>query len=325
MENNQYIPFGTNHSADDNLISLIEAYGMEGYGIYIALLFELRQRTDYVCALRSLPALAHRWRVDPGMLESIVRDFGLFGFVLKTDADATSAARMEPNHFYSHYLNEVMEPLEQRRLLQSQAGKIRAATAQRAANGHFTSSLQPIEKSKEEESKSKEEQNESKEAQQQRTENRNESSRAAQQERTGVQRKRTWELLLDKIFREQCWVEIQAMHSGMRQRFMEQLPQILDFFKSHVRTYGKEDTILSESDAKSYFSNFIRPASATRKALDAYLAMQQRTERTHDPYQYEQRDPQSGARSYCGRLIPEDAPPRPNENAVWSEELQEWA
>ena len=303
MENNQYIPFGANHSADDRLIALIESYGMEGYGIYIALLFELRQRTDYVCALRSLPVLARRWDVAPDTLSSIVNDFGLFGFVLKTDVAAATATRMEPNHFYSHYLNEVMEPLEQKRQLLSGAGKRRAITAERAADGRFTSLVQQVEKRKEEKSKSKEEQNESK------TE----------------QRKRKWELLLDEIFREQSWVEIQAMHSGMRQHFMEELPEILDFFKSHVRTYGKEDTIFSESDAKSYFSNFIRPASATRKALDAHLAKQQRTGRIQDPYRYEHRDPLTGARSYCGRPIPQNAPPRPNENAVWSEELQEWA
>lgn len=325
MENNQYIPLGTNHLADDNLISLIECYGMAGYGIYIALLFELRQRADYVCALRSLPALARRWDVDPDTLESIVHDFGLFGFVLKTDADPASAARMEPDHFYSHYLNVAMEPLEQKRLLLSAAGRRRAITAERAVDGRFTSLVQQVEKSKEEESKSKEEQKESKTPPPENKTDPNESSTEPQSENPAAPMARKWELLLDAIFGEQSWVEIQAMHSGMRLAFLEQLPQILAFFKSHIRTYGKEGTIGCESDAKSYFSNFIRPASATRKALDAYLDKLQRTERTNDPYRHEDHDPPTGARSYCGRPIPPNAPPRPHENAVWSEELQEWA
>lgn len=92
----------------------------------------------------------------------------------------------------------------------------------------------------------------------------------------------------------------------------------------HIRTYGKESAIFSPSDAKSYFSNFIRLGNPTRQKLDAHLARQQCASRTTDPYRYEQRDLLTGGRLYCGRLIPADAPPRPNENAVWNEELQEW-
>lgn len=294
MENNQYIPFGVNHLSDDKLISLVELYGMQGYGIYVALLFELRKRCGYLCALQSLPALARRWEVDSDLLLSIVDDFGLFGFATRKEAEVGTATDGEPDSFFSPYLNEVMEPFVQKRLSNSVGGKVRAATAERAADGRFTSSLQLIEENRVKESKKEE------------------------------KKEKRWELLLDEIFEEQSWVEIQAMHSGMGGRFMEQLPEIIGFFKNHVRTYGKEYTILCDADAKSYFSNFIRLGSATRKVLDTHLAKQQCASKAADPYRYEQRNPLTEERSYCGRPIPADAPPRPNENAVWNEELSAW-
>lgn len=294
MENNQYIPFGTNHSSDDKIIALIEACGMEGYGIYIALLFELRKRCGYRCALQSLPALARRWAVDADLLLSIVDNFGLFGFTVREAAETGAETDCKPDCFFSPYLNELMEPFVQKCLSQSAGGKKRAVTAERTANGRFTSSLQVIEENRIKENRKEE------------------------------KKEKRWELLLLEIFKEQSWVETEAMHSGMGMRFMEQLPEIVDFFKHHVRTYGKEYTIQSDADAKSYFSNFIRPGSPTRKVLDAHLAKLQHTERVTNPYRHEQRDPLTGDRSYCGRPIPTDAPPRPDENAVWNEELREW-
>ena len=38
-----------------------------------------------------------------------------------------------------------------------------------------------------------------------------------------------------------------------------------------------------------------------------------------DFYRFEQRNPDTGERSYCGVPIPADAPPRPNDQAVWCE------
>lgn len=129
---------------------------------------------------------------------------------------------------------------------------------------------------------------------------------------------------MDEAFGEQSWMELQAMHSRLGKLLLEQSDAIASLFKQHIRTYGKESAIFSLSDAKSYFSNFIRLGTPTRQRLDAHLARQQCASRTIDLYRYEQRDPLTGERSYCGRPIPADAPPRPNENAVWNEELQEW-
>ena len=41
-------------------------------------------------------------------------------------------------------------------------------------------------------------------------------------------------------------------------------------------------------------------------------------------YKYEDRDPSTGKRSYCGIPIPHDAPPKPNNQAVWNGEAGNW-
>lgn len=314
MENNQYIPLGTNHAWDDNLIALIEAYGMAGYGIYIALLFELRKRADYLCALRSIPALARGWEVSTEQLEHIIYDFGLFGFTSRAAAEGVETAG-EADCFCSPYLFQVMDPLVQKRVQCTVAGKVRAFTAERATDGRFTSASQrvdqPIEKSRVKESRVEEEKKSIAE-----------EKRAEESLGTADSGPGRWELLLLEAFNDESWVEVQAMHSGMQQRFGERLAEILDFFKTHVRTYGKEATILSVADVKNYFSNFIRRGSPTRKSLDAHLSRRQSADKQRDPYRFEQRDLLTGERTYCGRPIPADAPPRPHENAVWSGE--EW-
>ena len=43
-----------------------------------------------------------------------------------------------------------------------------------------------------------------------------------------------------------------------------------------------------------------------------------------DEYRYEDRDPVTGKRSYCGLPIPDDAPPRPNTQAVWLPDKKVW-
>ena len=76
---------------------------------------------------------------------------------------------------------------------------------------------------------------------------------------------------------------------------------------------GNEGRILSPSDAKHYFCFFLEPGSVTFKRLVAEL--QKPIDK--GKYKHEDRDPVTGQRSYCGVPIPADAPPRPNEQAVW--------
>ena len=106
------------------------------------------------------------------------------------------------------------------------------------------------------------------------------------------------------------------MRSGMGLDFVKRFGDVLKHFKLHIRSICNEKDIQSPSDAKRYFCFYNTPGSAPFLKLLEYL---KRTE-APDPYRYEQRDTQTGKRSYCGVPIPDDAPPRPNNQAVWCEE-----
>lgn len=299
MKNDQYFRLEANIMANDNVLSLIELMGMEGYGIYISLLGELRQRDDYRCAFNSLAALARRWNTGLEQVRSVVLNFDLF--------EATS----DDLFFSSFYLNQVMRSLDEKRRHGLTVGKSRTVTVQRAADGRFTVARPLEEKSIEE--KREEEKKEVP------------PKLTPRQVRDVVNNVDHWEQYIDEAFGDQSWLEVVAMHSGMGVQFMERLPAIVRFFKQHVRTYGKEQTLCSVADAKSYFGNFVRQHSPTQKALLAELTKQAVRHAAGNPYRYEEHDPLTGQRMYCGLVIPADAPPRPHENAVWSETLREWS
>ena len=93
-------------------------------------------------------------------------------------------------------------------------------------------------------------------------------------------------------------------------------PEIVECFKQHVRSIGKESHIQSLNDAKHYFCFFLKPGSHTYQRLLLQLKQQEED----NAYRFEQRNPDTGERSYCGIPIPHDAPPRPNVQAVWDGE-----
>lgn len=297
IKNDHFFRFNVGLMYSDPLLALMEKQGICGVGIFVALLVELRIREEYCASRASLSVLARRWQCTTQEVESVIDNYRLFERCRNAAGELC---------FSSPYLDEVMEAVRQQKQTQTAGGRRRASTAQRAANGRFTSDVQVAEQSISKQSK---------------------AATDAVGEESGVKRLppiKGWESCIDEAFGEQSWMELQAMHSRLGKLLLEQSDVIALLFKQHIRTYGKESAIFSLSDAKSYFSNFIRLGSPTRQRLDAHLARQQCALRTTDPYRYEQLDPLTGERSYCGRLIPAQAPPRPNENAVWNEELQEW-
>ena len=123
----------------------------------------------------------------------------------------------------------------------------------------------------------------------------------------------SWERYVDELRHEQSWIEIMAMRSGLGKAFVLRFDKVLQLFKEHVQAVAHESHIVSPSEAKRYFCFFNTPGSATfQKLVDEF----------HKPadkgkYKHEDRDPTTGQRSYCGVPIPDDAPPRPNHQAVW--------
>ncbi|WP_455592263.1 DUF7833 domain-containing protein [Bacteroides sp.] len=296
MKNDQYFKHDAGASGNQKVMGLIDELGMKGYGTYWLLLETLRMQKKYRAPLNIVRRLSRRARVMPSYLLRVIRNFDLF--VVEADS------------FYSPGMMRRMHPYD-----------VKTTPAlHEDYNLEDLNSLEnrknPLPNAREEEKKERRKKEEEKETPPKLT---------PRQVRDVVNVADHWEQYIDEAFGDRAWLEVVAMHSGMGAQFMERLPAIVRFFKQHVRTYGKEETVCSAADAKSYFGNFVRQHSPTQKALLAELTKQSARRAADNPYRYEEHDPQTGQRMYCGLVIPADAPPRPHENAVWSETLREWS
>ena len=290
MKKDQYIPHEVSMRNTTEVMNLIENEGMAGYGIYWALLEYLRTQDDYVGDLRVLKSLARQLKTKLAKIESVLNSYGLFSVTDYT--------------FRSRKLESAMKPLEEKRKAMSKqnAGKAEANRKQNEVKTDAEHNQVPCNSlktnremvlSKVKESKVKK----SKEI----TSSLSPSLPA-------------WERYVDELQQEEQWKELMAMRTGLKQQFYTLYPRIAENFKQHVRLLGNEGRILSPSDAKHYFCFFLEPSSVTFKRLVAEL--QKPVDK--GKYKFEDRDPVTGQRSYCGVPIPADAPPRPNEQAVWN-------
>ena len=280
MKKDQYIPHEVSMRNTTEVMNLIEKEGMAGYGIYWALMEYLRTQDDYTGDVRVLRTLARQLKTKLSKVEAVLHNYGLF-----TLTDFT---------FRSTRLDEMMRPLENKRksMEKKNESKLKAERKQDACNSLKTNDTLVLSKVKEsKEKKSKEI-----------TSSLSPSLPA-------------WERYVDELQQEEQWKELMAMRTGLKQQFYTLYPRIAENFKQHVRLLGNEGRILSPSDAKHYFCFFLEPGSVTFKRLVAEL--QKPVDK--GKYKFEDRDPTTGKRSYCGVPIPDDAPPRPNDQAVWSD------
>ena len=286
MKKDQYIPHEVSMRTTSEVMRLIEEEGMTGYGIYWALMEYLRVQDNYVGDIGAMKYLSRQLKTSIDRLMRILKNYGLFEV-----ADFT---------FQSRKLNSVMKPLEdKRKAMDKQLSDDRCMTVQRKARNPLKTnvdiSLSKVKESKEENTPSK-----------------SSSSTEAVAGKT-VKYTPAWEQYVDSLQQEEQWKELMAMRTGLKKDFYKFFPRIVENFKQHVRLLGNEGRILSPSDAKHYFCFYLDPGSVTFKKL---------WEELHKPidkgkYKYEDRDPTTGQRSYCGVPIPADAPPRPNSQAVW--------
>ena len=286
MKKDQYIPHEVSMRTTSEVMRLIEEEGMTGYGIYWALMEYLRVQDNYVGDIGAMKYLSRQLKTSIDRLMRILKNYGLFEV-----ADFT---------FQSRKLNSVMKPLEdKRKAMDKQLSDDRCMTVQRKARNPLKTnvdiSLSKVKESKEENTPSK-----------------SSSSTEAVAGKT-VKYTPAWEQYVDSLQQEEQWKELMAMRTGLKKDFYKFFPRIVENFKQHVRLLGNEGRILSPSDAKHYFCFYLDPGSVTFKKL---------WEELHKPidkgkYKYEERDPTTSQRSYCGIPIPADAPPRPNGQAVW--------
>ena len=286
MKKDQYIPHEVSMRSTTEVMNLIENEGMAGYGIYWALMEYLRTQDDYTGDVRVLRTLARQLKTKLCKVESVLHNYGLF-----TLTDFT---------FRSAKLDVMMRPLENKRKAMEKQNESKPKTKRNQnecnslgiKDGSF---LSKVKESKVKESKV--------------------SSSKEDDVVAAVPVSLAWERYVDELAHEQSWIEIMAMRSGLGEGFVQRFGEVLKHFKQHIQAVGNEKDIQSPSDAKRYFCFFNTPGSVTfRKLVDE---LQKPIDK--GKYKYEDRDPTTGQRSYCGVPIPADAPPRPNSQAVWCE------
>ena len=294
MKKDQYFPHEANLRQTSEFMHLIEKEGMAGYGIYWGLIEYLRSQDNYIGDLRVLKSLSAQMRTSITRLLRILKNYGLFELTDYT--------------FQSSRLITLMKPLESKRKLMDKRSSnddetINLRNRRNSLETNTTSVT--VKKSKEKKSK----------------ENTSSAEEVAAVVAAPLSCKLPWEEYVDELDKEQQWKEIMAMRTGLKMEFFSLYPRIVECFKNHVRALGKERSILSSSDAKQYFCFFLAPGSNTFQRLMAQLKQPSDKD---SPYRFEERDPITGQRSYCGVPIPPDAPPRPNAQAVWNSETKQW-
>ena len=79
--NRNYFPHEYTAKDDPKCERLIFEMGMEGYGIFWALLEVLRAQPDYTYPLENIPLVAYKYRTESEKVRRVVFDFGLFNVV----------------------------------------------------------------------------------------------------------------------------------------------------------------------------------------------------------------------------------------------------
>ena len=296
MKKDQYIPHEVSMRNTTEVMHLIEKEGLEGYGIYWALLEYLRTQENYIGDTQLLKPLARQLKTRQSKLLRILNDYGLF-------------ICME-NTFISPKLNEVMQPFEDRRArIEAYKRKKREENSLEISNERTRENdIVSFEVKGKVKGKVKGEGKGKRKTTSSLKEKGN-----ADDVSVPVNSIPAWERYVDDLRHEQGWLEIMAMRSGLGKTFLQRFDDILHHFKEHVCAVAHESHIISPSEAKRYFCFYNTPGSAPFLKLMEYL---KQTE-VPDVFRFEHRDPVTGQRSYCGVPIPEDAPPRPNDQAVW--------
>ena len=73
-----YFSHDANSQDDPKCMLLIDQLGMEGYGIFWALIERLRQEKEYKLPFAIVPSLARRWATSKEKVEVVIKNFALF-------------------------------------------------------------------------------------------------------------------------------------------------------------------------------------------------------------------------------------------------------
>ena len=132
----------------------------------------------------------------------------------------------------------------------------------------------------------------------------------------------SWEALVDRLADSRLYMELAGQRSGLGRLFIDHQQQIIGLFKKHILLYGKEGGLLFFEDVKRYFSNYIAAGSPTCRMLREELMREIKERESKYVSRFE--SIVDGKRMYLGRLIPDSAPPRPDNSAVWDDAHKRW-
>ena len=297
MKKDQYTPHEISMRSTTEVMNLIEKEGPAGYGIYWALMEYLRVQDGYIGDIQALKTLKRELKIRQTKLDKVLYGYGLF--------------ECNGNTFHSPKLNEVMKPFERRRakIEAYKRNKEKENSLEINGVGSEKNGIVSFEVKGKGEVKGKEEDTSS-------SISSSSSAEAVEIKELPIPFIPVWEKYVDDLRQDEQWKELMAIRTGLKQQFYTLFPRIVESFKRHVRSIGNEGRILSPGDAKHYFFFFLNPSSPTYKNL--ILELQKPIDK--GKFKYEDRDSATGQRSYCGVPVPDDAPPRPNSQAVWCED-----
>ena len=110
MSTGQYFPHQYNAHDDEKLQQVIINHGLAGYAVFFLLLEYLGQKKDRVLSKDFYKVLSWNYRIDEGLVRSVVEDYGLF--------------EVSDNHFSSDGLNDRMAVLDDKIAKRKAAGAL---------------------------------------------------------------------------------------------------------------------------------------------------------------------------------------------------------
>ena len=110
MSTGQYFPHQYNAHDDEKLQQVIINHGLAGYAVFFLLLEYLGQKKDRMLSKDFYKVLSWNYRIDEGIVRSVVEDYGLF--------------EVSDNHFSSDGLNDRMAVLDEKIAKRRAAGSL---------------------------------------------------------------------------------------------------------------------------------------------------------------------------------------------------------
>ncbi len=284
-----YVPLEVTMLAENNVCSLIARHKMKGLGCYLAMLLELRNNPNYCMNNAALKLINRKYGIGKSTAESILNDFGLFHIL--TDGNERLITSL--------YLREVMRKYDEKILKCKEAGTKSGLVRNATKNEGAFNSVATTEQNKTEQ---------------------NNNSNINNNNITD----NYLNILLQQAFNNKTWLEQLLMKARISPSQPDAIPHLITLLERHITLYNKQNETKSVDELRRYIANILSPGKISHTDITRQLDQLQQKASQANPYRYETIDPATGQRMVQGKIIPADAPPRPDENKYWSRELQSW-